>query len=71
MNLFRPSASYLYQKQRRRREVMGRALEIVAALFVVTAVAWVVIAQRMGIWRGLREGREAKRRPDRSKHRPF
>jgi hypothetical protein len=50
---------------------MGRALEIVATLFAVIAVAWIVIAQRIDIWRGLREGREAKRRPDRSKHRPF
>jgi hypothetical protein len=39
---------------------MGRALEIVATLFAVIAVAWIVIAQRIGIWRGLQEGREAK-----------
>jgi hypothetical protein len=49
---------------------MGRALEIVATLAVI-AVAWMVIAQGIGIWRGRREGREAKRRADRSKHRPF
>jgi hypothetical protein len=48
---------------------MEWALEILATLFVVIAVAQVVIARVMDIGRGRRE--EAKRRPDCPKHRPF
>ncbi len=45
------------------------ALEILAALFVVIAIAGFVIARALCIWRGPRERREMK--SDHSKRRPF
>jgi hypothetical protein len=49
---------------------MELALEILAMLFVVIAIAWFAIAHAMGIWSGLRERRET--RSDRSsRRRPF
>ena len=48
---------------------MEHALEILAALFVVIAIAGFVIARALCIWRGPRERREMK--SDHSKRRPF
>jgi hypothetical protein len=45
---------------------MGLALEILALIFVVTAIAGFAIAHALGIWSGLWERRDRSRR-----RRPF
>jgi len=54
-----------------RERLMEWVLETLAIAFVAIAAVWFVVAQAYGIWNGVREAREARRKRTSPKHRPF